>query len=131
MITQIVEAHPATGSPHNSRRTTMMIRNRKEMQVISIPNQEAMFRGALEKLMMPSTAYLNSFQKLHLVVPAMRSTFSKGSHYVLKPTQPKMPLEKRLYSVMDRMASFMSLVISRKSLAPSTISASEIWFISS
>ena len=76
MITQIVEAHPATGSPQIRRRTTMKIRNRKETQVISIPNQDAMFSGALEKLIMPSMAYLNSFQKLHLVVPATRSTFS-------------------------------------------------------
>ena len=48
----------------------------KEKKVIIIPNQEAMLSGALEKLMMPSMAYLNSFQKLHLVSPATRSTFS-------------------------------------------------------
>ena len=67
MITQIVEAQPATGSPQISRRMTIMTRKRKEKIVIIIPNQEAMLSGALEKLMMPSMAYLNSFQKLHLV----------------------------------------------------------------
>ena len=76
MITQIVEAQPATGSPQISRRTTIMIKNRKETPVMSMPNQEAMLSGAWEKLMMPSIAYLNSFQKLHLVLPATRSTFS-------------------------------------------------------
>ena len=75
---------------------------------------------------MPSMEYLNSPQKLHFVSPATRSTFLYGSHFVLKPIQPKMPLEKRLYSHIATMASTISRFISLKSRAPSTISASEI-----
>ena len=47
-----------------------------------------------------------------------------------KPIQPKIPLEKRLYSLMETMASTILRFIRRKSLAPSTISASEILLIS-
>lgn len=57
--------------------------------------------------------YTRSFQKFHLVSPLARSTFSYSSHLVLKPTQPKIPLVKRLYSRMDRMASTICLVIRR------------------
>ena len=79
MITQIVEAQPATGSPQISRRTIMKRREKTETAVIRIPNQDAICSGALEKLMMPSMAYPNSFQKFHLVTPAARSTFSYAS----------------------------------------------------
>lgn len=47
-----------------------------------------------------------------------------------EPIQPKIPLEKRLYSLMETMASTILRFIRRKSLAPSTISASEILLIS-
>ena len=60
-----------------------------------------------------SREYTRSFQKFHLVSPLARSTFSYSSHLVLKPTQPKIPLVKRLYSRMDRMASTICLVIRR------------------
>ena len=53
-----------------------------------------------------------------------------GEQQVRKPIQPKIPLEKRLYSLMETMASTILRFIRRKSLAPSTISASEILLIS-
>ena len=65
------------------------------------------------KAVIPSMEYTSSFQKFHLVSPLARSTFSYSSHLVLKPTQPKIPLVKRLYSRMDRMASTICLVIRR------------------
>ena len=54
----------------------------------------------------------------------------EGSQQVRKPIQPNIPLEKRLYSLMETMASTILRFIRRKSLAPSTISASEILLIS-
>ena len=130
MITQMMEAHPSTGSSNISLRSTITIRARKETPVMLVPNQEAMVSGACEKLMIPLMAYLNSFQKFHLVSPATRSIFLYGSQRVLKPIHPKIPLEKRLYSLMETMASTILRFIRRKSLAPSTISASEILLIS-
>ena len=43
----------------------------------------------------------------------VKGIYSYSSHLVLKPTQPKIPLVKRLYSRMDRMASTICLVIRR------------------
>ena len=54
--------------------------------------------------------------------PAARSTFSYSRYLVRNPTQLKMPLEKRLYSFIERMESTICRVIKRKSCAPSTIS---------
>ena len=62
MITQIVEAQPATGSPQSNRRMTIMTRKRKEKKVIRIPNQEAMLSGALEKLSLSGDP-LNVFKR--------------------------------------------------------------------
>ena len=52
-----------------------------------------------------------------IIVPVynafFRSILSNSSHFVSKPTQPKIPLLNRLYSGMERMASTTCLVISR------------------
>ena len=56
---------------------------------------------------MPSSAYLQSDQKLHFVSPATRSTFSCSIHLVLKPTQAKIPFEKRLYSLSNKIESHL------------------------
>ena len=72
-----------------------------------IPNTDANTNGAVEKAIIPSIEYKNNFQKLHFVSPATLSTFSYSSHFVSKPTQPNIPFEKRLYSGMERMASFI------------------------
>ena len=53
-------------------------------------------------------------------------TLIKSNHLVLKPTQLKMPLLKRLYSAMLSTASVILRLIRRKSRAPSTISVSDI-----
>lgn len=69
--------------------------------------------------------YLNSFQRDHFVSPAARSTLWYSSHFVLNPTHPNRPLENRLHSLSESMASAIFLFIMRKSLAPSTIWTSE------
>ena len=53
-----------------------VINAKNEIAVIIIPNHDAILSGTLEKLTIPFTEYLRSFQKLHLVFPATRSTFS-------------------------------------------------------
>ena len=55
-------------------------------------------RGDTEKLVIPSSAYLNKLQKLHFVVPTVRSTFWYSTHLVSKPTQQNKPFEKRCFS---------------------------------
>ena len=116
-----VDAQPVTGSPNTSLRTTIKMTAIKESSVIPMPNQDATASGACEKLIMPSIAYFNSFQKFHFVSPATRFTFSYGSQYVRKPIHPKIHLEKRLYSPISTIASTISRFISLKSRAPSTI----------
>ena len=73
---QTREAQPSTGSPQISLRTMTKMIAIKETNVRKIPPKDAIDNGVWEKLTMPSRAYLNSFQKLHLVSPATRSTFS-------------------------------------------------------
>ena len=130
MMIQARDGQPATGSPNISFLIIMKITIRKEKIVRKMPSPDARDIGVSEKLMIPSTAYLNKPQKLHFVSPAMRFTFSYSSHLVLKPIQPKIPFENRLYSHMATILSTISRFIRRKSLAPSTTSASEILLIS-
>ena len=78
ITTQMIEAQPATGSPNISRRIMMTASAKNEKNVIVVPNQDAMLKGTCEKLMIPSIAYLNNFQKFHFVSPATLSTFSYG-----------------------------------------------------
>ena len=52
---------------------------RKEMMKPSTAMNRS---GVTEKLVMPSSAYLNRLQKLHFVVPTVRSTFSYSIHFV-------------------------------------------------
>ena len=85
--------------------------------------------GAVENPMMPSSEYRNRLKKLHFVWPPARSTFSYSKYLTRNPTHEKIPFEKRLYSVIDRTASTICLVIKRKSCAPSTISVCEIRFM--
>ena len=76
VMIQAKEAQPSTGSPNNSLRTVINKTARKANAVIIRPNQEAMLSGACEKLIIPSMAYLVSFQKFHLLSPAERFLFS-------------------------------------------------------
>ena len=73
--------------------------------------------------------YLKSFQNDHLVVPATRSIFSYSNHFVLNPTQGKIPFVKRFLSHKETTASLYVFVISLKSLAPSTTWTSDIFLI--
>ena len=57
-------------------------------------------------------------------------TFCRGASRCGNRSSRRFPLEKRLYSLMETMASTILRFIRRKSLAPSTISASEILLIS-
>ena len=55
--------------------TTMTTRYRMDSMTIKKPTTEDMIRGLLEKAMIPSKAYIISFQKFHLEVPlALSST---------------------------------------------------------
>ena len=107
------EGQPDTGSPKISFRTMINMIIKKAMIQNSTPTKEAIRSGAVENAVIPSREYTRSFQKFHLVSPLARSTFSYSSHLVLKPTQPKIPLVKRLYYLMDRIASTICLVIRR------------------
>ena len=78
-IIQIVEGQPATLSPMQRARINTTSNATTAAQVKKIPLHEAIFKGASEKLVIPSKEYLNSFQKLHFVSPATRSTFSYSS----------------------------------------------------
>ena len=69
-----------------------------------MPKNDAMARGAVENAKIPSSEYRNSLWKFHVEVPAARSVFSISMNYVSKPTQLKMPFEKRLYSGISKMA---------------------------
>ena len=79
IITKKAEAHPATGSPNNNLRSTIKINTKTETNVIPIPVHDTISSGAFEKLINPSMAYRNNFQKLHFDSPATLSTFSYGS----------------------------------------------------
>ena len=72
-----------------------------------------MCSGLVLNATMPSIEYEKSEKKLHFVSPATRSTFSYSSHSVLKPTHPKMPFEKRLYSLSEQIALTMRRVMRR------------------
>ena len=47
-------------------------------------------------------------KKDHLLSPAARSTFSVSTHLVRKPTQEKIPLEKRLYSCVGIVGQYLA-----------------------
>ena len=57
IMTHIVEAHPATGSPKHNLLTMIISMIINETNVIPIPVQDAILSGASEKLMIPSIAY--------------------------------------------------------------------------
>src|SRR5699024_5737476 len=121
-----IEGHPLVGSPKIRVRITMTIKAIPAPRQERAPTIDAKFKGASEKLIIPSIEYLNKLQKFQEVSPATRSRFSYDKYSVLKPTQLKIPFEKRLYSVNSRIESTICRVIKRKSLAPSIISASLI-----
>ena len=110
---QAVLGQPETGSPN--ARVLIMINTISAAATSEnrMPKTEARTRGAVEKAIIPSREYLNSFQKLHFVSPATLSTFSYSSHFVSKPIQPNIPYENLLYSGIDKIASFISFVIRR------------------
>lgn len=103
--------------------------NKNEIIVITIPAHDDKVNEIKEKLIIPSTTYLNKDQNHHFASPTIQSIFSLGYQCVLKPTHPKIPLEKWLYSSISTIASTIDLFIKRKSLVPSTTSTSEILLI--
>ena len=83
------------------------------MKKITAPITAVKRRGATEKQVMPSTAYLNSDENFHEVLPSWRSTVLKDIHLVSKPTHEKMPFEKRWTSLSSRIESTIWRVIMR------------------
>ena len=65
------------------------------------PNTEDNINGTVENAVIPSKAYLNSFQNDHFVSPATLSTFSYSIHFVLNPTKLNNPFEYLLYSLKE------------------------------
>ena len=106
------DGHPLVGSPKATFLTIVTIIRTSAKKQNTTPSMDENASGTVENAIMPSRAYKNSFQKDHFVSPFFLSIFSNSSHYVEKPTQPKNPFEKRLYSSMDKMASTNCLVIS-------------------
>ena len=70
VIMQASDGQPSTGSPHIAFLTTIKTIAIKETNVNSNPITDAICSGALEKLKIPSSEYLNNFQKFHFVSPA-------------------------------------------------------------
>ena len=75
------------------------------------PINDDSINGVVENAVIPSNAYLNSFQNDHLVYPATLSTFSYSIHFVSKPTKLNNPLEYLLYSFNEIIASTTFLFI--------------------
>ena len=112
-IKTVSDGQPDTGSPQTSVLITITAIIIKESTQNSTPTTEANESGATENPVIPSTEYLNSFHMDHLVFPAERSILSYCSHFVRNPTQPKIPFEKRLYSLISRTACTIFRFISR------------------
>ena len=53
-----------------------------EIKQKKIPAIELIANGAVEKATIPSSAYINNFQKDHFVSPATLSIFSYSNHFV-------------------------------------------------
>ena len=130
IVIHTMDGQPKAEPPYKSWRTIMKMIATAAPKHISTPNSAAIDNGIVENATIPSIEYKNSFQNDHFVSPATRSTFSNSSHLVRNPTQPNNPFEKRLYSFISKIASTNCRFIKRKSLAPSTISACEIFRIS-
>ena len=79
---QIMAGKPATGSPQISVLMKKYNSSRMDTPQKTTPVMDAIASGAVEKAVMPSMEYRNSFQKFHLVSPATRSTFSYSNHLV-------------------------------------------------
>ena len=125
-ITVMRDGHPEVGSPNTRVRITIKTIIIKAKNHDKSPPIKAIFKGASEKLTIPSIEYLKRDQKFQEVSPATRSTFLYSKYSVSNPTQAKIPLENRLYSDNSRIASTIGRRIKRKSRAPSTIST---WLI--
>ena len=73
---QTIEAQPKVLLPGSTiLRTITIIIPIMEMKAVKPPAQVAIAKGASEKSVIPSIAYLNNFQVDQSVVPATRSTF--------------------------------------------------------
>src|SRR5574344_2445151 len=113
-IMQTRLAQPCTGSPKTSLRTMIKTMKANESRIPIMPATAEKASGFVENPMIPSIEYKKSFQNDHLVLPATRSTFSYSNHFVLKPTQGKIPFVKRFFSHKERTAFLYCSVISRK-----------------
>lgn len=67
-----------------------------------ILRMEVKGNGIVEKAIISSMEWRKSFQKDHFVSPVIRWMFLYSNHFILKPIQPQIPLEKQLYSFKDK-----------------------------
>ena len=107
------DGHPEVGSPNTSVLTIITIIKINATIQNKIPRNADTASGNVENPIIPSILYSNNFQKDHFVSPAILLTFSNSIHFVLKPTHPNKPYEKRLYSLNSRIASMNFLFIRR------------------
>ena len=86
-----IDGHPGVGSPYTRVFTIInIIAINATIQNIK-PIIDENINGVVENAVIPSNAYLNNFQKDHLVSPATLSTFSYSIHFVSKPTKLNNP----------------------------------------
>ena len=76
IIIQASDGHPPTGSPNANVFTIITIIAIKAIRQKISPIIAAITSGVVENANIPSKAYLNSFQKLNLDVPAALSGVS-------------------------------------------------------
>ena len=88
-ITVMREGHPEVGSPNTRVRITIKTIIIKAKIHDKSPPIKAIFKGASEKLTIPSIEYLKRDQKFQEVSPATRSTFLYSKYSVSNPTQAK------------------------------------------
>ena len=104
-IIQIVDVQPCTASPKNKRFNIIKIMKIKDTIEKIIPNNVEIDNGTVENATIPSIEYLNKDQRDQWESHSTVSMFSYSSHFVLYPTQLKMPFENLLYSFSSNIES--------------------------
>ena len=79
-----IEVQPEVGLPIIKVLTTIKNIKIKDTRHTNPPTKKDMLSGASEKLIIPSSEYLNRDQKLHEVLPATRSILVYSKYLVLK-----------------------------------------------
>ena len=76
------DGQPDVGSPNTTVLTIVKMISTNARKQNSSPSTETNASGAVENARIPSREYRNSFQKVHVVSPLLRSIFSYFSDLV-------------------------------------------------